>query len=170
MLFQGQEFASSAPFLYFADHNPDLAEKVAEGRREFLTQFPSLATILDEIARPNDPRTFERCKLDFAERDRNRHVVDLHRDLIELRRGDPVISQQRSDVLHGSVIGQQTFLLRWLSGNDADRLLVVNLGAALNLDPAPEPLLAPPAECEWETLWSSEVAPLRRRRYGATRV
>src|SRR2546421_7476360 len=36
MLFQGQEFASSAPFNYFADHNPDLAELVAKGRCEFL--------------------------------------------------------------------------------------------------------------------------------------
>ena len=156
MLFQGQEFASSAPFLYFADHKPDLAEKVAEGRREFLVQFPSLATILDEIARPSDPRTFERCKLDFAERDRNRHVVDLHRDLIELRRGDPVISQQRSDNLHGSVIGHETFLLRWVPGDDTDRLLIVNLGGALNLDPAPEPLLAPPKSRRWVVLWSSE--------------
>src|SRR5206468_2776701 len=34
MLFQGQEFAASTPFLYFADHNPDLARLVAQGRRE----------------------------------------------------------------------------------------------------------------------------------------
>ncbi len=36
MLFQGQEFAASAPFLYFADHNPELAKLVTKGRREFL--------------------------------------------------------------------------------------------------------------------------------------
>ena len=33
MLFQGQEFAASSPFLYFADHNPELAKLVAQGRR-----------------------------------------------------------------------------------------------------------------------------------------
>ena len=44
MLFQGQEFSASAPFLYFADHNPDLARLVRKGRAEFLTQFPSAAS------------------------------------------------------------------------------------------------------------------------------
>src|SRR6202012_4223191 len=43
MLFQGQEFASSKPFLFFADHEPELARKVREGRTEFLSQFPSVS-------------------------------------------------------------------------------------------------------------------------------
>jgi len=43
MLFQGQEFAASTPFLYFADHNPELAKLVAAGRQQFLEQFPSIA-------------------------------------------------------------------------------------------------------------------------------
>jgi maltooligosyltrehalose trehalohydrolase len=34
--------------------------------------------------------------------------------------------------------------------------LFVNLGMDVHLDPAPEPLLAPPDDSEWETLWSSE--------------
>ena len=43
MLFQGQEFGSTRPFVYFADHDAELARAVAKGRREFLAQFPSLA-------------------------------------------------------------------------------------------------------------------------------
>ncbi len=43
MLFQGQEFAASTPFHYFADLSPELAEKVHEGRLKHLSQFPSLA-------------------------------------------------------------------------------------------------------------------------------
>ena len=39
---------------------------------------------------------------------------------------------------------------------DDDRLLVVNLGLDLDLNPAPEPLLAPPEGMVWTTLWSSE--------------
>src|SRR6185436_9557828 len=42
MLFQGQEFGASAPFLYFADHGRELAEQVRRGRADFLKQFPSL--------------------------------------------------------------------------------------------------------------------------------
>jgi maltooligosyltrehalose trehalohydrolase len=41
-------------------------------------------------------------------------------------------------------------------GDGGDRLLVVNLGGELTLDPAPEPLLAPPEESRWEMIWSSE--------------
>src|SRR5262249_33940590 len=44
MLFQGQEFAASSPFLFFANHNQDLAPLIRKGRAEFLTQFRSLAT------------------------------------------------------------------------------------------------------------------------------
>jgi len=44
MIFQGQEFAASTPFLYFADHKSEIARAIAEGRRQFLSRFPSLAT------------------------------------------------------------------------------------------------------------------------------
>src|SRR5262249_39652646 len=61
MLFQGQEFAASAPFLYFADHRPELAEQVARGRREFLTQFPSIRAggNADRLDLPSSLDTFE---------------------------------------------------------------------------------------------------------------
>ncbi len=71
MLFQGQEFGSSRPFLFFADHNEELRRLVSEGRLQFLSQFPSLAQ--PDMRRchldPGDPATFERCKLDFSERE-----------------------------------------------------------------------------------------------------
>ena len=54
-------------------------------------------------------------------------------------------------------------VLRFFGENGDDRLLFVNLGRDLHLDPAPEPLLAPPADCEWNTVWSSEDP-----RYGGT--
>jgi maltooligosyltrehalose trehalohydrolase len=36
------------------------------------------------------------------------------------------------------------------------RLLLVNLGRDLHQASLPEPLLAPPARCQWQPLWSSE--------------
>ena len=160
MLFQGQEFAASGPFLYFADHEPALAEKVREGRTEFLAQFPSLATAETRacLAAPHDPATFERCKLDLSERERHSQVYALHRDLLRLRREDPVFSLQRRRGLDGAVLGPEAFVLRFFDdeGGAGDRLLAVNLGADLRLDPAPEPLLAPPEGAQWELLWSSE--------------
>src|SRR5206468_182832 len=70
MLFQGQEFGSTAPFRFFADHHQELSKLVHAGRRKFLEQFPSIASEASQAAvlDPASPQTFESCKLDFAER------------------------------------------------------------------------------------------------------
>lgn len=158
MLFQGQEFASSSPFCYFADHETDLAELVEKGRTKFLAQFRSQATseMLPYLVDPADPSVFERCKLDFRERKRNHHAYDLHRDLLRLRRTDPVFSAQTPGGTDGAVLAEECLLLRFFGEKGDDRLLLVNFGADLHLDPAPEPLLAPPEGTSWQTLWSSE--------------
>jgi maltooligosyltrehalose trehalohydrolase len=156
MLFQGQEFGASSPFLYFADHNPELAKLVARGRKEGLKQFPSIESeeaILDDPARQE---TFLRSKLDFSERVKNAGTYELHRDLIRLRKQDPVFSKPRARGVDGAVLGQEAFVLRFFGENGEDRLLIVNLGADLNLDPAPEPLLAPPEGSHWKMKWWSE--------------
>jgi maltooligosyltrehalose trehalohydrolase len=178
MLFQGQEFAASSPFLYFADHKPELAALVANGRREFLEQFPSI----HEMPAPEERRTFESCKLDWRERDANADVVAFHRELIGLRRTMP------RDRPETSTLRDDALLLRWLPchperergaweegrresegsarrpparplaharGDSVDLLLVINLGPELHLDPVPQPLLAPPLHKEWSVLWST---------------
>jgi maltooligosyltrehalose trehalohydrolase len=160
MLFQGQEFSASAPFLYFADHNPELARLVEEGRRESLAEFANLA--LPEIQRilpaPHEPGAFEGCKLDHGERERDGHRQAwlLHRDLLALRRGEPCFSAQCRGALDGAVLGPGAFVLRFFGAAGDDRLLLVNLGSSLHLDPAPEPLLSPPPGTRWRVLWSSQ--------------
>jgi len=159
MLFQGQEFAASSSFFFFADHKEELSKLVCQGRAEFLAQFPSLATPEMQACLPDpaDPETFERSKLDFSERERHAESYALHRDLLKLRRDEPVFRAQRRGAVDGAVLGPEGFVLRFFGGDDGDdRLLLVNLGLDLHLDPAPEPLLAPPEGTQWETLWSSE--------------
>ncbi|HJT17967.1 MAG TPA: alpha-amylase family glycosyl hydrolase [Thermoanaerobaculia bacterium] len=137
MLFQGEEFATAAPFLYFADHKPELAKAVAKGRSEFLTQFPSIETT--RLDAPHDIATFEKCKLEHAE------ATPLIRELLRLRR-------EISGHVDGAVLGDDAFVLRYSD----DHLLIVNLGRALELDIAPEPLLAPPPNSRWQMEWSSD--------------
>jgi maltooligosyltrehalose trehalohydrolase len=160
MLFQGQEFASSSPFFYFADHAFELARDVREGRRTFLGQFPNLASseMQAQLADPGDVETFRRSVLDLGERQRNDSVYALHRDLLALRREDPVLGR-RPCRIDGAVLADESWMLRFFSDNGADRLLIVNLGRDLLLGPAPEPLLAPVEGHGWRLLWSSE-APL----------
>lgn len=159
MLFQGQEFAASTPFLYFADHRDDLVESVRQGRGEFLAQFPSIADpeMRRRLAQPADEATFRRCILDLGERERHAPAYALHRDLLALRRDDPVLRRRPAPV-DGAVIGEHAWVLRFFAEDegDSDRLLLVNLGTDLTLAPTPEPLLAPPEDRAWQILWSSE--------------
>jgi maltooligosyltrehalose trehalohydrolase len=160
MLFQGEEFGSTSPFPFFAGHSGDLAKAVLKGRTEFLSQFPGVkhggqSTVLD----PSDPETMRMSRIDWAQRDRNKASLALHRDLIKLRKTDPVIAAQCSAAtgdLDGAVLGDDALVLRFFSREHGDRLVVTNLGAGLALAPATEPLLAPSAGMRWKTRWSSE--------------
>jgi maltooligosyltrehalose trehalohydrolase len=158
MLFQGQEFGASSPFFYFADHEIELSHDVREGRRRCLAQFPSLATseMRSELADPGDIDTFRRSVLDLGERQRHASIYALHRDLLELRRTDPVLGQ-RPCRIDGAALTDEAWMLRFFSQGGADRLLIVNLGRDLLLGPAPEPLLAPIEGQAWRLLWSSEA-------------
>lgn len=158
LLFQGQEFAASAPFLYFACHEDELNALVKKGRHEFLKQFPNIASADGGklLASPGDEETFRLCKLDHAERESHAPVLRLHRELLRLRREDAVFAAQDRTRMHGAVLGPEAFLLRFLGPPGDDRLLLVNLGTTLTLLPMPEPLLAPPAGCRWKLLWNSE--------------
>jgi maltooligosyltrehalose trehalohydrolase len=159
LLFQGQEFGTSKPFLYFSNVGDDkLREAVRKGRFEFLSQFPSLADpeTQKQLPVPSDPNSFTRCKLDFSEREKNGQLYVLHADLMKLRREDSRLREQRIGGVDGAVLGPTSFVLRYFSEKGDDRLLLVNLGRAQLLEPMPEPLLAPPVGFEWATLWSSE--------------
>jgi maltooligosyltrehalose trehalohydrolase len=158
LLFQGEEFGSSAPFLYFADHGEELRRLVRQGRIDFLSQFASFATEGPEgMADPGDPAGFAKSRLDWSERDRNSEHLALHQDLIALRRDDPVLSDA-TRTIDGAVLGPQAFVLRFFGRDGDDRLLVVNLGADLPLEIASEPLLAPPdSERGWSRVWHSEA-------------
>lgn len=157
MLFQGQEFAATTPFFYFADHKPELAKAVAEGRADFLGQFPTLATadMRRRLAPPQEEETFRRSVLDHGERARNMPVWTMHRDLLALRRDDPVF-RPAAGTIDGAVLAEEAFALRWSGADGGDRLLLVNLGRDLNRRSIAEPLLAPPAGGRWALLWSSE--------------
>jgi len=115
------------------------------------------------LADPADPATFERCKLDHAERETHAQILALHRDLLRLRREESVFRSQRTNGVDGAVLGAEAFLLRFFGEREDDRLLLINFGIDLHLNPAPEPLLASPAGCEWAVLWSSE-----NPKYGGT--
>lgn len=158
MLFYGQEFAASAPFVYFSDHHPELANAVREGRRKFLEQFPNIARVNLESLLP-DPESlevFRQCQLRSEDTTENNMMLRLHRELIALRKNDDVLSGRSRSRVDGAVLAPEAFLLRYF-GRDGDRLLLFNFGKQFVLKPMSEPLLAPPSEQTWTEIWCSEA-------------
>jgi maltooligosyltrehalose trehalohydrolase len=165
LLFQGQEFAASTPFLYFADHPGELGRMVAAGRRKFLAQFASIAApqMQARLDDPGDPETFRRCVLDHGERKCHHEAVALHRDLLALRRVDAVFGGDYR--IDAATLGDDLWVLRYFGEAGGDRVVIVNLGIDRCFDEVPEPLLAPPDGSGWCLLWSSEDP-----RYGGTGI
>jgi maltooligosyltrehalose trehalohydrolase len=95
MLFQGEEWGASSPFLYFTDHqDPELARAVTEGRRR---EFAAFGWRPEDVPDPQSFETFERSKLNWSELDNEPHtgLAAWYRRLIQLRREIPALSDGR---------------------------------------------------------------------------
>ncbi|MGH2634350.1 MAG: malto-oligosyltrehalose trehalohydrolase, partial [Tepidiformaceae bacterium] len=103
LLFQGQEFLASSPFLYFTDHEPELGNAVTEGRRG---EFQAFSAFRDEAFRaiipdPQAAETFERSRLRVEEGQSGVRKLawDLHRAAIDIRANDSVLKAYRQERL-----------------------------------------------------------------------
>ena len=97
MLFMGEEWGASTPWQFFTSFSdPGLAQAVRDGRRQ---EFAAHGWGADDVPDPQDPATFERSRLDWAEVDKNGHreLLDWHRRLIALRRAHPELCDPRRD-------------------------------------------------------------------------
>ncbi len=101
LLFMGQEYAATTPFLFFSDHEPELGRKVTAGRRK---EFEGFASFGGEVPDPQDEATFRASKLDWAEADRDagRRMRALYETLLHLRptlAGDFTVEAHGDDAL-----------------------------------------------------------------------
>ena len=96
LLFMGQEWGSTKPFLYFTDHDAELGRLVTAGRRREFAHFEGFGEGAAEIPDPQDEQTFLASKLDWSERRSTRHaeLLELHQRLLGLRHGDPVLASE----------------------------------------------------------------------------
>jgi maltooligosyltrehalose trehalohydrolase len=134
MLFMGEEFDASTPFLYFCDFGDELAPRVTEGRRDEFARFPAFADPLlrERIPDPNDAATFEASILRWGEREQSAHAHRLAqvRELLALRRR--ILVPRLAGALHGGAfeVDGELLRVRWSLADGASWHLVVNFGAA----------------------------------------
>jgi maltooligosyltrehalose trehalohydrolase len=132
LLFMGQEFAASSPFLYFTDHEPELGRRVTDGRRREFAAFDAFGDDPERVPDPQAEETFRRSTLDFADRDRNAAVYRLYRELLRLRRQDPTLRCQDRLGLLSAALGPCVLAFA-VGDGPARRLVVANFGAAAEL-------------------------------------
>jgi maltooligosyltrehalose trehalohydrolase len=124
LIFQGEEFAASTPFLYFADHDdPEMAKAVSAGRKK---EFAAFGFAEGEIPEPAARETFERCRLNWMEVGEGNHkeMLEWYRALIHLRRGSA--SLNGGDMGHVKVLFDEQ--KRWLVMDRGGVQVLVNLG------------------------------------------
>ena len=132
MLFMGEEFAASTPFLYFCDFEPALADAVARGRRAEFGRFDAFRGNASRLPEPNAAASFRRSKLAWSQRTRAPHRARLAliRELLALRRDRllPRLAGLRSGGRHR--VDNRLLQVEWPLAGGAVWRLAANFGAA----------------------------------------
>ncbi len=125
MIFQGEEWACSSPFQYFADHDPEMARLVSEGRRK---EFAAFGWDPDSIPDPENRETFLRSKLNWDETAQPEHadMLEWYRDLIRLRKAIPALNNGEPGNTRVRFDEEQ----QWLRMERGPVILYCNIGAA----------------------------------------
>ena len=125
MLFMGEEWGASTPFQFFSSHpEPELARATAEGRKK---EFAGHGWDAEEIPDPQDPRTFQRSKLDWSELDVDEHakLFRVYQELIALRRSETDLADSWLEHL----IVDYDEEARWITMRRGRLTVACNLGA-----------------------------------------
>ena len=130
LLFMGQEWATSAPFQFFTDFEPDLGQKVVEGRRREFRAFPEFATpeAAERIPAPQSAETFAASRLRWDELGQGVHaaMLELHRALLKLRNDYAALSASDECACRAEALDDSTVAFR-RDGEHATFLVVARM-------------------------------------------
>lgn len=152
MLFQGEEWGATSPFLYFTDHEPELGRAVTEGRRR---EFAHFEWDPADIPDPQDPETFRRSVLRWDERSdpRRAELLEWHRTLLALRRRLPVRAGGRTPTEVPTEVSDDGAVVTQRCG---PATVVANLGHDMVRVPVAGQLVCAHRATEDATGWSIE--------------
>ena len=135
LLFMGQEWGSTSPFLYFTDHPEELGKLVTEGRRNEFRHFSAFndPEARDLIPDPQDEETFTASRVEWAESGREPHAstLRLYQRLLALRRSEPAIRCERFAAF---ALGENTLLLRQDAEAGPSLLAVIQMNDSAETD------------------------------------
>lgn len=134
LLFMGQEWGCTQPFLFFCDFGPELASNVVRGRRDEFARFARFRdpASREQIPDPMSPETFARSKLDWpaSEQPEQRDWLTLYHNLLALRQREvvPRLYQLSQNETHFDLFGDTGLSVRWSLNDGNELLLLANLG------------------------------------------
>ena len=132
LLFMGEEWGSIQPFLFFTDHQGELANAVRDGRRNEFAEFSRFAdpALLQRIPDPNDLATFTRSQPDLApsSQPRQREWLDYYRRLLHLRHSRIMPALPGTHSLGATVLAAGALSAGWRLGNGQLLRIDINLG------------------------------------------
>ncbi|HEY2343133.1 MAG TPA: DUF3459 domain-containing protein, partial [Chthoniobacteraceae bacterium] len=157
MLFMGQEWAASTPFLFFTDHPPELGRLVTNGRRE---EFKAFAAFRDPATRAKIPdpqleQTFLASKLKWGEltETNKAQTLELYRACLALRNREPAFRPQSRDAIQVTNLAAGIALR--LRGESGDWLLLFDLTGRAAGSLKTESIFAAHRERHWELILST---------------
>lgn len=147
LIFMGQEWAASSPFLFFTDHHPALGRLVTEGRRAELAAFSQLdcGGGREQIPDPQAEDTFTRSRLDWTESEELPHkgIRRLYKRLLLERKELRKRWVDASPVFEVNAIDDHTIMLRYdkeslvliarISGGDGRVPIAINRDCKVTL-------------------------------------
>ncbi|HEY1007761.1 MAG TPA: DUF3459 domain-containing protein, partial [Sphingobacteriaceae bacterium] len=142
MLFMGEEWGETSPFLYFVDHSdPELKEAVRKGRTEEFSAFHAAGEAPD----PNDEQTYLRSRLrwELLENGEHQGMFRYYRELIRLRTSNAVLRVPDRKKLNVDVdeAAGTLVLHRW---QDQEHVLIL-----MNFSKNPRPITVSGFAREW---------------------
>jgi malto-oligosyltrehalose trehalohydrolase len=135
LLFMGEEFAASSPFLFFCDFGPGLASKVTDGRRSEFARFAQFSSVEAQarIPDPNSRETFQLSKLDWTHLEEPSHIqwLQFYRELLACRRKEIVLRVR--DIVPGAakfdIWGNSALSVSWPLRGDGNLTVIANFSS-----------------------------------------
>ncbi|HEY3900043.1 MAG TPA: malto-oligosyltrehalose trehalohydrolase [Chthoniobacter sp.] len=160
LLFMGQEWGASTPFLYFTDHHPELGRLVIEGRRRDLEKYGIFHKQLaaHDLPSPQARETFESSKLRWEEAERDGHggCLRLYREVLRLRREHAAFRPRDRAHFHVGELACGVLAIR-LQGDGDDWLLLGDLRGGHEGNLREEPFCALEVPRQWHIVLSSNA-------------